>query len=380
MKIFEFMAYNTDFKIAGNTVTFKTYSNIQFYNYTTSTTTTEDNPFKKIEEIFKEFIEELKSPRISRRKIYNQYIKKQIEEKKKERFIKSLFRARQNIFDLIQCNTGKWLDYEGKKQTTKFLTLTFQEEIKDITKANQELTKFFKRLSYHQFGIRKNVIKYIAVPELQKRGVWHFHIVLFNAKYTPFKDLIEIWGQGGVYINALRQGMDGTEIAKYITKYISKSMKIDKKGEGVDLGDYETYKKYGMENKKRYTCSRGLHRPYTRKLKMERQEATMLAQYLFQKTEKKENIYFKEYENEHRGQVQIVIVELPESEIRHLKQYLDLRFGGDMEYYKQEYFIDWEKIRRMRQKEIENMILYDIEQYYLYELRRYERITRIKVS
>jgi len=116
-------------------------SNIQFYNYTTSNTTTEDNPFKKIEEIFKEFIEELKSPRISRRKIYNQYIKKQIEEKKKERFIKSLFRARQNIFDLIQCNTGKWLDYEGKKQTTKFLTLTFQEEIKDITKAQVKYIK-----------------------------------------------------------------------------------------------------------------------------------------------------------------------------------------------------------------------------------------------
>jgi len=35
MKTFDFMAYNVDFKIAGNTVTFKTYSDIQFYNYTT---------------------------------------------------------------------------------------------------------------------------------------------------------------------------------------------------------------------------------------------------------------------------------------------------------------------------------------------------------
>ena len=374
------MAYNTDFKIAGNTVTFKAYSNIQFYNYTTRPTLKKDNPWKKIQEEYNQFIQELKSYRISRRRIYLKYIKKQIEEKKKERFIKSTFRAIQTIFDIIQCNVGKWKDYNGKKQTTKFLTLTFKDEIKDITKANQELTKFFKRLSYHQFGIRKNVIKYIAVPELQKRGVWHFHIILFNTKYTPFKDLIKIWGQGGVYINALKRGMNGTEIAKYITKYISKSMKIDKKGERVDLGDYETYKKYGMENKKRYTCSRGLHRPFTRKLKMETQEATMLAQYLFQKTEKKENIYFKEYENEYRGQVQIVIVELPESEIRHLKQYLDLRFSKDMEYYKQEYFIDWEKIRRMREKQIQNMILYNIEKYYEYELYRYQKITGIKVG
>lgn len=374
------MTYNTDFKIAGNTVTFKTYSDIQFYNYTTGPTLKKDDPWGKIQEEYNQFMQELKSYRISHRRIYLKYIEKQIEEKKKERFIKSTFRARQTVFDLIQCNVGKWKDYNDKKQTTKFLTLTFQKEIKDITKANEELTKFFKRLSYHQFGIRKNVIKYIAVPELQKRGVWHFHIVLFNAKYTPFKDLIEIWGQGGVYINALRQGMDGTEIAKYITKYISKSMKIDKKGEGVDLGDYQTYKKYGMENKKRYTCSRGLYRPFTRKLKMETQEATMLAQYLFQKTEKKENIYFKEYENEYRGQVQIVIVELPESEIRHLKQYLDLRFSGDMEYYKQEYFIDWEKIRRMREKQIQDMILYDIEKYYEYELSRYQKITGLKVG
>lgn len=380
MKAFNFMAYNTDFKIAGNTVTFKTYSNIQFYNYTTELNTDKNNLWEKAQEIYREFIQDLKSYRISSRKIYLEYIKKQIEEKKKERFIKSLFRARQNIFDLIQCNTGKWLDYEGKKQTTKFLTLTFKDEIKDITKANQELTKFFKRLSYHQFGIRKNVIKYIAVPELQKRGVWHFHIILFNAKYTPFKDLIQIWGQGGVYINALRRGMNGTEIAKYITKYISKGMGINNKGKGVDLGNYETYKKYGMENKKRYTCSRGLHRPFTRKLKMETQEATMLAQYLFQKTEKKESIYFREYENEYRGQVQIVIVELPESEIRHLKQYLDLRFSGDMEYYKQEYFIDWEKIRRMREKQIQDMILYDIEKYYEYELSRYQKITGLKVG
>ncbi len=113
---------------------------------------------------------------------------------------------------------------------------------------------------------------------------------------------------------------------------------------------------------------------------METQEATMLAQYLFQKTEKKESIYFKEYENEHRGQVQIVVVELPKEEIEDLKNYLDLRFKGDMEYYQHEYFADWDLIRKMREKQIQDMIAYDIERYYMYELGRYEKITGIKVS
>ena len=113
---------------------------------------------------------------------------------------------------------------------------------------------------------------------------------------------------------------------------------------------------------------------------MESQEATMLAQYLFQKTEKKENIYFKEYENEYRGQVQIIVVELEKENIKDLKHYLNIRYKGDMEEYKRERIINWEKLKAIREEQIQDMILYNIERYYQYELERYEKTTKTKVG
>lgn len=379
MKYFNTLFYNSEVKISGNIVTIKAYEKKQPYAYLVEKKNKKGNHIEKMEEIVKDFFYGLNNYSQYHKILYKyKIIEYHTNKKKEERFIKSALRARQNIFDLIQCNVGKHLDYEGKKQTTKFLTLTFQENIMDLEKANKEFTKFMKRLSYHAYKVRKNVIKYIAVPELQKRGAWHYHIVLFNVKYIPWQILIKIWGKGSVYINALKKDMQGTEIAKYVTKYISKALKVESKAENI--ANYKLYKEKGLVNKKRYNCSRGLLKPFIRKLDMDVPTMDILYKYLLRKRSKDSIPYYREYYNEYRGNIQILSIEVNKKNIKDVKNFLILLTDGDIEKYKREKIINWEKLKEIREKQIQNMILYDIENYYLYELAKYEKVTGIKVG
>lgn len=379
MKYFNTLFYNSEVKISGNIVTIKAYEKKQPYAYIVEKKNKKDNYIEKMQEIVKDFFYGLNNCSQYHKILYKyKIVELHAEKKKEERFIKSSLRARQNIFDLIQCNVGKHLDYEGKKQTTKFLTLTFQENIMDLEVANQEFTKFMKRLSYHAYGVRKNVIKYIAVPELQKRGAWHYHVVLFNVKYIPWSILIDIWGKGSVYINALKKNMQGTEIAKYVTKYISKALKVESKAENI--ANYKLYKEKGLVNKKRYNCSRGLLRPFIRKLDMDIPTMDILYKFLLKEKVKNSIPYYKEYYNEHRGNIQILSIEVNKKVIKDIKDFLNLLVGGNMEKYEREKIINWEKIKRIREKQIQDMVLYDIEKYYEYELSKYQKITSLKVG
>ncbi len=104
---------------------------------------------------------------------------------------------------------------------TSFLTLTFHSEIfSDYDLAVYEFTKFMKRLNYVFFG-KKSGIKYLCVPERQERGVWHFHVLLFDFPYFDVSKIEKIWGFGFVKINQVR---DANNIAIYIMKYITKEM------------------------------------------------------------------------------------------------------------------------------------------------------------
>lgn len=318
----DMMLYNADIKIAGNVITLKTYEKTQSYGY----------------------IVEKKD---SYNKLLSEY---ELEKIKRENFIKSGRRAKTKIFDLVACNVGKHKDYKGKIEQVKFLTLTFKDEYKDLEKANLEITKFMKRLSYQAYGTNKNVIKYISVPELQKRGVWHYHIILFNCKYMNYRDykdrwgndkqgLLTIWGLGGVYINALKKRLDGTTIAKYVTKYISKGITIvegkvqteikeeGREGEEKYL-DYENYKAHNLTNKKRYQCSKGLIKPYNAKLKLNGYEWKEFTRYIveYAQCDKDGNkeVYFNSIENEHRGQINILVATVTQKQVQALKHQISL--------------------------------------------------------
>lgn len=182
-------------------------------------------------------------------------------------------RAKSMIKKLINANFSQYLNKLGKPYWSKFLTLTFDKNIQDLTIANSMFTLFIKRLNYNLFNSKDAVIKYLTVVEFQKSGRVHFHAVLFNLPFIPrIIDVFrETWGNGLIRINAI---YDETKVGNYISKYMTKS----------DL------KKLG--GRKSYFTSRNLKRPG-----IIRDEITVLRI----KTRLPRAIFKGEFESEHTG-------------------------------------------------------------------------------
>lgn len=129
------------------------------------------------------------------------------EDKEKNRE-KVLSRARKDLRRTINCNIQEY---------SKFLTLTFADNIKDLDLANYEFKKFILRLNYHY----KIKVKYSAVIEFQKRGAIHYHVVLYNLTQKidvgVFQD---IWKQGFIKINSIK---DVDNVGAYVCKYMTKT-------------------------------------------------------------------------------------------------------------------------------------------------------------
>ncbi|WP_235505509.1 rolling circle replication-associated protein [Enterococcus sp. RIT-PI-f] len=108
---------------------------------------------------------------------------------------------------------------------TKFLALTFKENIANIAYANGEFEKFIKRLNYSVFKTKKAKLKYLATWEKQLRGAIHYHIILFSFPYIDFNKLSKIWGYGFVKINKI--DVDAKENrGRYISKYFDKDLEL----------------------------------------------------------------------------------------------------------------------------------------------------------
>ena len=120
---------------------------------------------------------------------------------------KVLSRARKDLRRILNCNIQKY---------SKFLTLTFKDNVQDLDYANNEFKNFIKRLNYH-YGIK---IKYTAVIEFQKRGAIHYHCILYNlVQKINVQELQEIWKHGFIKINSI-DNVDnvGAYVCKYMTK------------------------------------------------------------------------------------------------------------------------------------------------------------------
>jgi hypothetical protein len=118
---------------------------------------------------------------------------------------------------------------------TKFVTLTFAENLQDIKTANRHFNKFIMRLSY-----RYSDLKYLAIIEFQKRGAIHYHF-LCNLPYIENQTLRDIWTFGHVKINKIK---NVTNLGAYVCKYLSKDGNNEK-----------------MFRKKKYFCSKNLEQP-----------------------------------------------------------------------------------------------------------------------
>lgn len=88
-------------------------------------------------------------------------IKKEISNKEID--VKNLQRSKNNMCRLIYANEEKF---------KSFITLTFEEDMRDIEKANIEFQKFIRKIKrvYHKFC-------YVAVPEFQKNERIHYHLI-----------------------------------------------------------------------------------------------------------------------------------------------------------------------------------------------------------
>jgi len=113
-------------------------------------------------------------------------------------------RTRIKIRRLVNCN----------QDLVKFMTLTFADEVFDLNQSNPLFRAFIKRINrrYPDF-------KYLCVPEFQKNGRVHYHL-LCNLPYIENIELTELWGHGFTFIRRINH-IDN--VGAYICKYLGKA-------------------------------------------------------------------------------------------------------------------------------------------------------------
>lgn len=170
--------------------------------------------FESLEEL-REYIEKNENKKESAREKYSA-IERQQRHAREQRF---------NICRLIDLN---W------KPETKFLTLTFAENVTEPERAHGEFKKFLKRLNRKIFHTSQSKLQYLAVVERHKKEreegeglAIHFHVVLFNLPFVDVKELQGIWGNGFLWINKVEVDAK-TNIGLYLSKYFEKEYADDR--------------------------------------------------------------------------------------------------------------------------------------------------------
>jgi len=101
------------------------------------------------------------------------------------------------------------------------LTLTYRDNVTDFDRACADLSKFVRIVKAKRPGW-----VYIAVPEQQKRGAWHWHLAVRGRQDVTL--LRSIWrhivGEGNIDVNPPRGvGKQRTlALVKYLGKYLAK--------------------------------------------------------------------------------------------------------------------------------------------------------------
>lgn len=143
----------------------------------------------------------------------------------------------------------------NRNEWESFITLTFKENITNIAEANKIFHSWVTNIRK-----LKNNFKYLAVPEFQKRGAVHYHIlsnlgledknVILEQKIKKGKAEncdtlydVKFWSKGFVRVDFIKG--DYKKIYSYICKYMTKD--IDNK----------------LFGKKRYFYSQNLQKPTT---------------------------------------------------------------------------------------------------------------------
>lgn len=187
---------------------------------------------------------------------------------------KSNIRARNTLRRLALANFGS---------KSKFLTLTFEENMTDLDKANKEFKRFIR-------NIKRNLgdFKYIAVIEFQNRGAIHYHVLLDIEVYIPHEKLEKWWGNGFIRINSIDHVDNiGAYVIKYMTKEDADERLIGKKSYQCSKNlerPRELIGKNALEYIEKYIESRGIKKAYSNAYKSKfSDEDVLYAEYNFKR-------------------------------------------------------------------------------------------------
>lgn len=158
---------------------------------------------------------------------------------------KNVIRSKIKLQRLAKCNEEHW---------KTFITLTFKDNITDLSKAYKLFRNFIKSINrvYKDF-------KWLCVPEFQKSGRVHYHLItnieLDNSHIIQTQEYngniyyhIKQWKNGFDCVELVKDkdGNDTKKLCGYIAKYMSKA-----------------YIEDCFFNKNRYYCSQNLIQPIT---------------------------------------------------------------------------------------------------------------------
>lgn len=100
------------------------------------------------------------------------------------------------------------------------LTLTYRENQIDLRQASNDLSRFIRAVRTHLPGW-----VFIAVPEKQKRGAWHWHIAVVGRQdVTLLRRLwLRVVGEGNIDVQKPKPGKNRRlGIVRYLGKYLAK--------------------------------------------------------------------------------------------------------------------------------------------------------------
>lgn len=151
--------------------------------------------------------------------------------------LKNITRSKLQCQRLAKANSSDW---------SLFITLTFEDNITNINEANKRFRYFIDKVQ----RVKKD-FKYLCIPEFQKRGAVHYHMLCnidINDKSLIYVQEdnckfyhIKYWNDGFSSIEIMKN--DIKKVVGYISKYMTK-----------DIDDR-------LFNHKRYFYSRNLIKP-----------------------------------------------------------------------------------------------------------------------
>lgn len=144
---------------------------------------------------------------------------------------RSLIRTKRKVFDLVSDNSDHFIT---------FITLTYADNMTEFSQAIKDLQNYTRNIKYKLKTVNEEYY-YLAVPEFQKRGAVHFHIlssIPVNSALIPKRPtkrvrsegkIIQIeyydlpyWDKGYSQAFTIKGKDESFNLAKYMTKYITK--------------------------------------------------------------------------------------------------------------------------------------------------------------